>query len=362
MTLYKVYFNQDEAAEEKSALRSQRRPSKNLIKIDVDLKELKESSVSKGAFNSSLGLRNFAGEVANSVLVNENGDVMVNSAKLNPNSVSVVEKRLTMIDSKTRQAESQIYNQNKKSIATKRKTCLGKPYQLNVSVVEKASPINNLIGLTGNEEDQVYEMFEVFLEFSAICKFTKDKKDPIIWEIPFSDAQKLTGCKETHDMARYLIANTDVVENRMLISTTALIPVQQRNVVLVNERFIRALQQRIRDIQLAKRKVRCMKEIEAINTNNSILFEKTNMREQDYHINVKNVGLRNYLYQAWGTEDYLKYEYEAREGEISAHKIGNDKKAIKDAVVASLARLNLEWNSNSQKLVLTMKANVEKTD
>jgi len=269
LLLYNVYYNQDEE-EGDSADKPTLKPldgltsptgrddentpgPENVIKISVEMEELKKYVPNLSVKNSQ-DLKVIAAELANSIQINEKGEVLVNSTKINPNALSVTEKKLSIQENPDNKPSKD--KNNKKKVLFKMTKAYGdKKYLVLINYIEKLSTINGVMSLAGREDDKVYEDFELFIEVSAVC-LSHSAIKPLVWELALQEAQKLSGLANTAKIAKFFANNIHVFGDQLLLSTPFNYYVNEKNVMIMNENVIKTIQNRFRTRKFTKNFIR----------------------------------------------------------------------------------------------------------
>ena len=277
LLLYNVYYNQDEE-EGDSADKPTPNPldgitsptgrndgPENVIKISVEMEELKKYVPNLSVKNSQ-DLKVIAAELANSIQINEKGEVMVNSTKINPNALSVTEKKLSIQENPDNKPSKD--KNNKKKVLFKMTKAYGdKKYLVLINYIEKLSTINGVMSLAGREDDKVYEDFELFIEVSAVC-LSHSAIKPLVWELALQEAQKLSGLTNTAKIAKFFANNIHVFGDQLLLSTPFNYYVNEKNVMIMNENAIKMIQNRFRTRKFTKNFIRFKETLIALKPKN----------------------------------------------------------------------------------------------
>ena len=368
LLLYNVYYNRDEEAvdsvinpllanpdevssEVKKQLREgnlQSSQSDNFIKISVEMDELRKYAPNL-LVTSSQDLKHIAAELANSIQISEKGEVLVNHAKLNPNALSVVEKKLASMQVTDPKSNKDNKNNNKKKVLFKMTKVYGeKKYLLLINYIEKLSTINGVLSITGREDDQVYEDFELFLEVSAVC-LSHSAVKPLVWELSLQEGQKLSGMTNTAKIAKFFANNIHVFGDQLLLSTPFNIYANQKNVIVMNENAIKMIQNRfktrkfVKNFNKFKTTLITLKQkiiSRAIISLNNISYQVLGFEKNEIELEI----------QAWDLINYDKHELSVRKS-IVEKVYTRDRKIAINSIFKFLA-----FELNSQKeFALTFK-------
>mgnify|MGYP007031664705 CR=1 FL=1 len=311
--LYNVFYNNDETfdnplispvagmkkdfgtVEEDPALR-------NLVRIDIDVNELKNYT----AFSpkSSKDLKQLANELTKSIQIDENGDVRINSVKLNPNAVHLVHRNLNLTKFEDRKFNEK-NNDQKKVLFKTTKVYGDRKYLLIISYIERSSNVNKII-LAHEGTDQVYEEFELFMELTGIC-LTNPSKKPLNWEVSIQECQKICGSTDISKIAKFFAHNVNIFSDQFILSTPLKVNTRYNGVIILNENLIRTLQNKYRLRKFIKNFSMCKETIKQLGSK-IIAQAVVNTNNEPYKVIAYEKGNSLLVVQAWHLQTYQQYE------------------------------------------------------
>jgi hypothetical protein len=254
--LYNVYYNteidpNETPTNELANLKSESKKnqaSENLVRIDIDVNELKRYTGITP--QSSRDLQNLANEITKSIQIDQNGDIIVNSAKLNPNAVNVVERSLNLNKFDEKKLDDNKSTEKRKVLFKNTKAYGERKYLLIITYIERLSNVNKII-LAHQGDDQVYEEFELFIEISGLCLSNPSIK-PLLWELSLPECQRITGEGDVHEIAKFFANHINIFGEQFLLSTPLKINMRYKGVTILNEKLIRILQNKFRTRKFLK--------------------------------------------------------------------------------------------------------------
>jgi hypothetical protein len=236
LLLYDVYYNSENAIGKQAQLDDALSSGKpqNVIKIDVDLKELQSQSVLGG--RTSTDLQSLAKEIRQSILVDDQGTVKVNSNKINPSAINLVERNVMVAKPTSKHRRTQ----SKKILNKTIKFFDKNKYLVIISYKEQQSAVNHLV-LENDPNQYLFDEYDITIEVSTVC-MSNPNINSIIWDLKLTDAEHITGLDKLEDIAVFLSNNIVVLNNRFMLVTDKKVLERYPSVFLVNHKVIRSLQ------------------------------------------------------------------------------------------------------------------------
>jgi hypothetical protein len=300
--------------------------TENVIKLEIDMNELKKYAPMVEP-KSAKDLQALANEITKSIHVNEKGELLVNSIKLNPNAISLQTKKMNLTKFDESNAEAKKHDKRKVLFKTTR-LFREKKYLLIITYIERPSNLNKII-VAHEGNDQVYEEYDLFLDISATCISHKNLK-PLTWELPLQECQKYSGKERISDIAKFFAENIHIFADKFLLSTPFKCYAHTNNVIVMYEGSIKILQQKFRTRQFAKNFEnfkRNVKEVQQYVMHRSIV----NIATEYYHVLALSKNNGSLEIQAWDTYHYSKLELHLEIKPLEKY-LGIDKKRTIDLI------------------------------
>lgn len=207
-------------------------------------------------FSDNQALKTFAEQLTQSIRVNEKGDILIDSNKINPQCLHLVQKPAPNIPPKEGvDPLKELQKFDKKKLLSKgMKLKDNMKYFLIVNYIER--PIQTQQFLAPDRAHEVFEDYESLIEIST--NSSSNLKRKIVWEIAEKDAYILTNTKTLREAAKVLIEKIQIIgqrenEEKFLITLNdegieklSFLKEETHNVVFLPEKSLKILQNRIK--------------------------------------------------------------------------------------------------------------------
>lgn len=362
--LYNVYYNKNERQEGspiKDIMKSMAKKAEeipglanNIVKVEVDINELKKYAPLVSPSNSK-DYQNLANEITKSIQVTQDGEIQVNSMKINPNAIKLQQRDLNMHKFDAQKGTNE-QNDKKKVLFKTTKLYRDKKYLLIITHIERVSDLNKLISAHEGDE-QVYEEFDILFEISAYCLSDNVSATAKKFEqtIPYHDCVKYSGQQLAPKIAKYFIDNIHIYGEIMILSCPYKIFSSKQSFLIMYEGAIKSIQRKFR-----------MKKFR-------LGFTKFRNTLKDYKEHILGrgaVSINGILYhsiivvypdkkdrvsiQCWEAEDFIKYElFLALNNKLEPYLM--DKHRQSKTVELLISFLGMDQSKDGQVLVLKEK-------
>ena len=207
-------------------------------------------------FYDKQALKNFAEELTQCIKANENGDILIDSNKINPKCLHLIKKPLPSENSKSKiDPNKEFKKYDKKKLLAKGMKFIGlKKYFLTANYIER--PIHTQRNAFFKSDVEVFEDYESLVEIVATNISNESIK--IQWEMAEQYAYILSNTTNIKEAAKYLLDKVQIIgfkgdkflyalsEEAFGKFSPTFLKEEYKNVVFLQEKAIRILQNKIR--------------------------------------------------------------------------------------------------------------------
>ena len=279
---------------------------KNIVRMDIDYSDIKTLAPHFDP-RSSQDLVGIATELSNAIQISKEGELLVNSSKLNPAAVKLLENRFSLQKSEAEDQTSSRWSGNdhlsKRTVLIKRaKVCGDQKYLFVISSMEKMAP--NYEAENRGTID-IFQEYEVYLEIAA-SSLTNTNKPKITWELTVGEAQRLINLTDPMSIAREIASSIQIFDDKFLLPIPRKTNSDYEKAIIINELTLMKIQRRIRTRKFKISYNAYMQEMK--NLSASILYKS--IFELDgvlFMIVCLEESKERFAVLAWDTVEYQKY-------------------------------------------------------
>ena len=259
----------------------EREQNKNSVRLNIEYSDLRKF-VPRFDPNSAGDLQQVGAELSRAIIVDPQGNLSVNSSKLDPASIKLLENRFNLKKDSEPENDSRVgkhYKEMQKKKVTLLKTakiCGGHKYLFAINSMERLAP---MCELQQADKDNAFEEYEIYLEIVATCLSNNNKKR-LVWEVSLGEAQKLLEIDDQSKIASYIISNLEVFDDTLLLIAHKNFVTDYSKIVVINEHTLRMIQKRIRAKRFEMSHLRYKREAEELDQTKTVVV-KTALRMQD---------------------------------------------------------------------------------
>lgn len=246
----------------------------NHVQMEIDLKDIKKFNPMLD-FSDKYALKNFAEQLTQCIKVNELGEILIDSNKINPKCLHLTKKQ-EQIQANVKKADpmKQLKKFDRRKLLTKGVKFVGpKKYFLVANYIER--PIQSLRGQISKRENEVFEDYESLIEIVATSISNEGLK--IQWEMAEQDAFLLAGSTNVKETAKILIDKIQIIgskgEKFLFALTDSVAKIfsnislkdEYKDVVFLQEKALKLLQSNVKSRKFNRNYKEYTKEIEKKN-------------------------------------------------------------------------------------------------